>query len=124
MTDESFGAAVRRRRVEAGLSQDGLAIMAGLSRNTVSNVERGIGVIEDHTKHVIERAFERVASGEQVAEHRPRTHTGPCLLYVATDGIRHAIDAEAWDPGTLSDRERALYDALVAYTLKRLGGVS
>jgi transcriptional regulator with XRE-family HTH domain len=113
MTDESFGAAVRRRRVEAGLSQDGLAIMAGLSRNTVSNVE-----------HVIERAFERVASGEQVAEHRPRTHTGPCLLYVATDGIRHAIDAEAWDPGTLSDRERALYDALVAYTLKRLGGVS
>jgi transcriptional regulator with XRE-family HTH domain len=124
MTDESFGAAVRRRRTEAGLSQDGLAIMAGLSRNTVSNVERGIGVIEDHTKHAIERAFERVESGEQVEERRPRAHAGPCLLYVATDGTRHAIDAERWDPETLSDRERAIFLALATYTLKRLGGAS
>jgi transcriptional regulator with XRE-family HTH domain len=35
--------AIRRRRLEAGLSQESLAYTAGLSRNHIQLMERGIG---------------------------------------------------------------------------------
>ena len=42
MTAESFGDKVRRRRLEEGLSQEELANRAGISRNYLSEIERGV----------------------------------------------------------------------------------
>ena len=39
--DERFGAAVRRRRIELGLTQEDLAQAAGLSQRYISVLERG-----------------------------------------------------------------------------------
>ena len=40
--NESFGLAVRRRRVDLGLSQEELASEAGLHRTYISLIERGL----------------------------------------------------------------------------------
>ena len=40
--NERFGLAVRKRRNELGISQEGLAERAGLHRTTVGDIERGI----------------------------------------------------------------------------------
>jgi len=42
MTAESFGDKVRRHRLEEGLSQEELANRVGISRNYLSEIERGV----------------------------------------------------------------------------------
>jgi XRE family transcriptional regulator of biofilm formation len=42
MTAESFSDKVRRRRLEEGLSQEELANRVGISRNYLSEIERGV----------------------------------------------------------------------------------
>lgn len=39
---DSFAAAVRRRRLALGLSQEALAEMAGVDRTYISGIERGV----------------------------------------------------------------------------------
>lgn len=40
--DKPFGEAVRKRRKELGLSQESLSFKAGLHRNYISDIERGV----------------------------------------------------------------------------------
>ncbi|MDE2853880.1 MAG: helix-turn-helix transcriptional regulator [Chloroflexota bacterium] len=40
--DKSFGDAIRQRRKELGLSQEALSFKAGLHRNYISDIERGL----------------------------------------------------------------------------------
>ncbi|MYE26690.1 MAG: helix-turn-helix transcriptional regulator [Chloroflexi bacterium] len=40
--DKPFGDAVRKRRKELGLSQEALSFRAGLHRNYISDIERGL----------------------------------------------------------------------------------
>lgn len=39
----ALAACIRRRRAELGLSQEGLALDAGIDRTFVSQIERGVG---------------------------------------------------------------------------------
>ncbi|AQP49387.1 hypothetical protein BW730_14335 [Tessaracoccus aquimaris] len=41
---QQIGATVREVRVERGMTQDGLAVAAGVSRPTVARIETGYGV--------------------------------------------------------------------------------
>ena len=40
--DRAFGRAIRKRRVQLGLSQEALSFRAGLHRTYISQIERGI----------------------------------------------------------------------------------
>lgn len=40
--EKRFGAVVRRRRLEKGMSQEALADIAGLHRTYISDIERGL----------------------------------------------------------------------------------
>lgn len=40
--DKAFGETVKRRRKELGLSQEALSFRAGLHRNYISDIERGL----------------------------------------------------------------------------------
>ena len=40
--DKSFGDTIRQRRKELGLSQEALSFKAGLHRNYISDIERGL----------------------------------------------------------------------------------
>jgi transcriptional regulator with XRE-family HTH domain len=54
-----FGAAVRARRMEMGLTQERLAVQAGMSQGALSRLERGKGV---PTLHLLERLAAAMAS--------------------------------------------------------------
>jgi transcriptional regulator with XRE-family HTH domain len=108
-----------RVRAQHGLSQQQIAEAAGVSRNTVSNIERSSNEdIAEHTRHLLEEAL-------NVIEHGTGTpHRGPALLYVAVNGAVCGIDAEQFEPETLSARDRTLCRALLALAIDRLGGAS
>jgi transcriptional regulator with XRE-family HTH domain len=57
-----FGARVRELRVHAGLSQEALALQAGLDRSYVGQVERGERNITLINIHKLARAISRDAS--------------------------------------------------------------
>jgi DNA-binding XRE family transcriptional regulator len=108
---------IRARRVACGLTQEGLAALADVSPSTVRNMEKGrvqIGRLRDKVLVALDDA-------ESDADRPSR---GPALLYLDASGIAHAIDAEQFDPATLSGRDRTLCRALLALALDRLGGAA
>lgn len=60
---QHVGAAIRQRRLALGLSQDGLATDVGLTRTSISNIEKGRQKLLLHTLSEIALAL-RIAPGE------------------------------------------------------------
>jgi len=60
MIKERFGSAVRKRRHELSISQDGLAERAGLHRTYVADIERRI-------RNVSLKNVEKLASGLEIS---------------------------------------------------------
>lgn len=72
---KQFGAAVRRRRVDAGLTQEKLAERAGLHPTYISMVERGVRNATLDAAFRITKALNASLSNliEEALQARPRT---------------------------------------------------
>lgn len=84
MTAESFGDKVRRRRLEEGLSQEELAKRVGISRNYLSEIERGLAT--NLSWQVMERLTTELGlRAEQTPSEETRTtRLAPSLSEFAT----------------------------------------
>ena len=71
MSEDSFGVEVRQRRVLLRMSQGDLARLAGVSRNTIGNVEQGRGQTESLTIQALRDAL-AVAESENPSTRAER----------------------------------------------------
>lgn len=77
-----FGAALRRVRLAAGMSQEQLGLEAGVQRNFISLIETGqnqptITTIAKLARALGLKASELVVEAEREAEPRPRARRAP-----------------------------------------------
>lgn len=88
MSSETFGQEVKRRREALNMSQSDLANLAGISRNTVSNIEREQGQTD---KRIVEDIRKYLAVAE-VAEATDRSNN---LGELVRDAIARKLDSLA-----------------------------
>jgi transcriptional regulator with XRE-family HTH domain len=114
MVAEPIDPDTRRLRLERGLSQQDLAELAGVSRGTIRNAERG-SPLEASTAHRIAEALRRF-DGAAVTSKQA---AGPSLIYTATDGSRHEVDSDLWSIENLPPREQAILRALLDHVMNK-----
>lgn len=135
----ALGDAIRRRRFEMGIpTQRAAANRAGIHLNTWHRLEIG-QPIRMTSLAAIATALQWPASypaailhGNSEVGPMPVQHAQlndlelapPALLFVASDGARHAVDSDAWNVAVLSSRDRAFLQALLGLAAARLAAVS
>lgn len=71
---QAFGAAVRARRAELGLSQEELATRAGLHRTYIGGIERGERNVSLNNILAIADAL-RLPAARLISFHKPGSHS-------------------------------------------------
>lgn len=71
MSEETFAQEIRRRRDVLRLSQAELAKLAGVARNTISNIERGQGETDRRVVYVLRGVLDATESGVGATQMRP-----------------------------------------------------
>jgi transcriptional regulator with XRE-family HTH domain len=93
--------ALRRARADAGLTISELAKRAGVSRDTISNAERGLHSLQASTLHKVARALSKAPSELLAEEEKLSPKVESSSLELSFDDV-------------LSDERRAVWEATVA----------
>ena len=89
-----FGQRVRRGRNESGLTQDMLAHQIGLSRTSVTNIERGRQAVLLHQVYDIARALDTTVQALLPDEEPVLQIAPPALDEAVPEGVRKFLDEE------------------------------
>jgi len=89
-----FGRRVRLGRSESRLTQDMLAHQIGLSRTSVTNIERGRQAVLLHQVYDIARALDTTVQALLPAEEPGSEIPSPALDGAVPEGVRKFLDEE------------------------------
>ena len=95
-----FGRRIRENRSRSQITQDMLAHQIGLSRTSVTNIERGRQAVLLHQVYDIARALDTTVHALLPDEEPVVEFSDPVLLETVPDGVRKFLDEEMARKGT------------------------